>query len=271
MVDAPQLAKDQVISALVLAFSRSQLCEIVGTDALRSILKADYVSMVNEGVFSLQKLWELLEEQPGFSPAAAMPPLCLFKSWEVRLRMPIELPTALLGLSASQAADYASQCRVRQDELEQALTLSSVVAAPQVPAKDESAPAAAYVPPPMSPARRGLLLGLGVVTLAALGYTGYSVYSNSGGAPFRPLVAADFAGEIPLKDAKRLGTQVGATLSDESWLARPEAEKRKQLTLALEQLNVHGLESLVVLDARKQIRATAQFFGQPRQVVCGFP
>ena len=110
--------KRTIIDALVLACTHSQLREIVGTDALRSVLDVEYRELIAGGTFNLQPVWELFEDQPGFDPSHAAAPLCRFKSWERQLGMDVTLPNKLLDLDEVEQARQASNCDVPTVELQ---------------------------------------------------------------------------------------------------------------------------------------------------------
>ncbi len=49
--------KRAIIDALVLAFSYSDVREVVGTDALRSVLEVEYRELISGTEFNIQPLW----------------------------------------------------------------------------------------------------------------------------------------------------------------------------------------------------------------------
>lgn len=117
----PQKGKREIVDALVLAFSHSGLSDVVGSDALRMVLDGQYVDLMEGRTFRIDKLWSLLEEQPGFSADLALPPLCRFMSWQSILELQPKLPPALETLSLQEREDSAANCPVTEEQLESAM------------------------------------------------------------------------------------------------------------------------------------------------------
>src|SRR6266545_5157252 len=124
------------LEALILAFSHSRAKVLVGTDALRSVLSGQYRELYREGVFTLEPVWQLLSQQPGFDPEHARPPLCRFKAWEKELRLTIHLPQAMAHLVAREVTELASLVVVPAHEL------ARVLQGAQVPSDDPESAAA---------------------------------------------------------------------------------------------------------------------------------
>ena len=303
-----QSARRLPLEALILAFSCSRARELVGTDALRSVLGGQYRDLVKGGSFDLEPVWQLLAEQPGFSPDAVMPPLARFKSWQPRLGLTVSLPAAMADLSEGRLAELAGEVQVRAAD--QARVWRGLPDAEQqkaTPGADRRADAdarsvagrsrsprqtagragdTADLPLPSVPVtqksaqlnrphpRRRIKLSprqRRVIEIAAvvLGIGGFAV---AGGSLYRSChspswesVSLSFSGEIPLARATRLGPEVGATVQDEAWFARPDSERRAQMQSALEHLP-GDVQAFFVRDTHGRVRAAARRFGHPRHI-----
>ena len=101
--------KRTIIDALVVAFSHSGVRDVVGTDALRSVLEVEFHEMFSGSEFDLQPLWDLLSEQPGFVANDAIPPICVFKSWGPRLFINVLLPKDVSNLEPVECNQRAGR------------------------------------------------------------------------------------------------------------------------------------------------------------------
>src|SRR5687767_12076222 len=98
----PSIPPGLILDAIVLAFSRSAMREVVGTDALRMALTGLAKEIVTRDKLVLQPLWDLLEAQPGFVKNDAAPPVLLIKTWQDRLGLTVELPEVFGEVTAEQ-------------------------------------------------------------------------------------------------------------------------------------------------------------------------
>src|SRR5262249_13273428 len=105
------------LEALILAFQHSRAKQLVGTDALRTVLSASYRDMVTADRCDLTQVWTLLEGQPGFDPSAVKPALARFKSWEPRLGLEVVLPPAMAKLGEAELSELAAQVSVPTKEM----------------------------------------------------------------------------------------------------------------------------------------------------------
>lgn len=260
-----QATKTRVIEALVLALSSSDLREIVGTDALRSVLTVEYNDLVESGSFDLQQVWELLEKQPGFSPEAARAPMCRFASWENDLDIRVTLPDALASLDAKQRALLANQCKVPRARL-------SPLFSGRTASKNKSATARAPRGEKRhAVARPRLVVVAAVVGLLGCAFAGFSLLRDCAGPRWDAIAASEFAGDLPIADAVQLGAEVGATLTDEDWLSLPEETRRTQLEAALRRLEPHKITVLFLRDENGKVRASAQLYDDGRRIRTRFP
>jgi hypothetical protein len=294
-----------VVNALVLAFSHSKLNKVVGTDAFRSVLDAEYRTLTADGVFNLGPVWELIESQPGFDPEQAGPPLCRFKSWEGLIGIPVALPPQLASLSAAEQSRLADSCTIPSRDLQRLLReeragkedeaavgtstsrertaaadprrgatteRSRVAASGDRAAPDGArAPDRARTPPPHiadTGRRRKIWLG-GAILIAMLGFGigGVALTRACGGPRLVDFSARDInAAGVPVSDGARIGQQVVATLSDEAWLRIGDDVRRSQMTEALRALDRQGIRSLVVRQRGGEVRAAAQYLGDGRDI-----
>ncbi len=257
-------AKTRVIEALVLALSSSELREIVGTDALRSVLTVEYNDLVESGSFDLQQVWELLEQQPGFSAEAARAPMCRFTSWEEELGIRVTPPDALTTLDAKERALLANECRVPRAQLSRVLGGGAQSRAPaKAPARRSAK---------RRPLARPQLMAVAAV-LGLLGFVvaGYSIVRGCAGAHWDSISASQFAGEMPIADAVQLGSEVGATLTDKDWLSLPEQTRRTQLEAALRRLESRKVDVLFLRDSSGKVCASAQLYDDGRKIRTRFP
>jgi hypothetical protein len=217
--------------------------------------------MVQGNRFDLQQVWELLEEQPGFTAEAAKPPICLFHSWREKLGLDIRLPEDLRGLSDKELALEAAKCPVGPNELARVLRLGV-----KKPAR--SAPAAVELPPAAASARRSrplVLATAGVVAAACFLFAGHRLRQGCAGPAWQTISTRDFT-ELPVASARRIGSEVGVRLPDEQWLEVAEDARRRQLETTLRQLESRDVTALFVEAPDGRVVATAQFFGEPQKI-----
>lgn len=111
-----------LIDVIVLVFARSELKNLVGTDALRTVLSGSQRALFPEpGTMSLQPVWELIESQPGFDAELAIPPMCRLKAWEAPLKVKVELPESLVHLDLATREKKAMECNAGQCHCRQAV------------------------------------------------------------------------------------------------------------------------------------------------------
>ena len=277
------------LEALLLAIRHSRVRELSGTDALRSVLASQYRELVRDGALHLAPVWDLLESQPGFSAADAMPPFALLRSWEPRLSLKVELPPAMADLSAGELAEMAASLhvpsrfmahvwrggRVVDEELDE-LTPTPVPVPEPVPPSRPAAGASRREQPAAGSAswadrlgagrRRGLTALAIAVALAGFGYAGVVLLGGGSGERSWSQLEPGFAGEIPLARAERAGPEVGGTLADEAWLSAPDEARRAQMRAALERLP-GDVEVFFVRDPAGRVRATARWFGGSQRMI----
>lgn len=260
-------SKNTLINALILACSQSLLRDIVGTDALRSVLDVEFRELLVGGTFRLQPVWDLFASQPGFEPDAAIPPMCRMKSWERQLGVDVVMPAALAELGPSEIVSHASRCDVPLAELQKILRADPELGQGRSTNPDMSIKARTTGKHEHAAGKRArdtssrwlpLVAAIAVIGLA-LG--GYSLWQGIGGSPaWQSVNLASFAGDLPIRDAERIGDQVRATITDEGWLARPARERERALEDALRKLEPQGITVLFLRDQAGEVRATVQLY-----------
>ncbi len=260
-------SKATVVDAIVLAFAHSEASDLVGTDALRSVLSVEYHDMRTDTGLDLTSLWELLEEQPGFTPEMALPPICLFKSWEDKLGLEVTLPPAASALSAKECALASAQCKVPNAELRKVFddpaTAGSSPDAKKRTARTRRRPVARDAD---DRKRQLIVIGAAAVALACFVFVGMHIYGSiAGGGHWTSTPPAQITG-MEVSKAERFGDQLGVVASTPSWHTQPRQAKENQLRTALSDLQKRGVRVLFVRDQAGQVRATAQLSGKTGQM-----
>jgi hypothetical protein len=254
MSETPTVAKAPskrtIVEAIVLAFSKSDVREVVGTDALKTVLDARYVEMVRTpGLLQLQPVYDLLASQPGFRPELAAAPFCRVKLWEHRLRIPVELPRELSGLTSLDLDRQAQRCRVPDEDLARLLHQDG---APAARPREQAAAGAPHVAPTpgasAGPSPRRRVIAYLLFALGMLGAGGSTWWALAGGR-VETLSPAQISTDIGLKAVRRSGSTIGAVLADTSaWMSHAPAERQRLLMHAFENVQAIGAARLVLMD-----------------------
>ena len=263
----PQKGKREIVDALVLAFSHSGLSDVVGSDALRLVLDAQYVDLMEGRTFRIDKLWSLLEEQPGFSADLALPPLCRFMSWQSILELQSEVPPAIEALSLQEREDNAANCPVTDEQLELAMADAHARGcavpeihrpAPLTPSEEPSNQKRKTQTPAVenkftkllrNPAFAAAIFFVGLSSLGAVLYLNFRT---------PPRVAISGAlGDLPVATAWRQGDQVSIQLKDNNWFSQHRRDQKKALKSALSNPELDGSEAYLVRDTSGKIRTQA--------------
>ncbi len=239
-----------LIDVVVLVFARSELKTLVGTDALRTVLNGSQRAMFPEpGTMSLQPIWDLIEDQPGFDAEKAKPPMCRLKTWEGRLKVKVLMPHALEILDGATREHEAMLCNVGDDDLNKLLKIPATPTPTSKTRAIESSSASAR----QKPKRRisaGLALGLAGAGIIAAGISMYLTFGRST-SNTKSLDASDLTTEIKLADVRRAGTMIIATVPDsDTWLAKPEPERRKQLEHLGPKVLIQQASGVMLVDAK---------------------
>lgn len=254
-----------LIDVIVLVFARSELKNLVGTDALRTVLSGSQRALFPEpGAMSLQPVWELIESQPGFDPDLAIPPMCRLKAWENQLLVKVEMPEPLAHLDLATREKKAMECNVGDDELYKVIKVR-----PTAPEKKDTTRAIESTSASEEKARaQGSSLStkvaaiLAVLGLAAAGVSVYLTLGRTSGSTVR-LSASELSSDIPLTDARRNGSLVVATLSDMTWLDKPEAERRLQLEAVGPKVRVQQANGMMLVDSKGLLIAVLRVDRKP--------
>lgn len=275
------------LEALILSFSHSRAKALVGTDALRSVLKGQSRELLHDGGFDLEPVWQLLAEQPGFDPDHVRPALARFKSWEAHLGVAVRMPEAMTGLTELELNELAAHVQVpaheRRRVLGGALVQSDDPALGGVDLSEdepERRPTPAARAEPESPLphttrtprlrrlsarqRRNLEIAAMVVGLLGFSLAGLQLQRSCATTSWED-VSTRFAGDIPIQSAERQGPEVSGELRDARWLTLAPAVRTAQMKAALEALP-RDVQAFFVRDRDGQVRGVARWFGQPRQV-----
>jgi hypothetical protein len=261
--------QEVIIGSIVTAFSHSKIADLVGTDALRSVLTGQYRDLVVEGTLHLQRIWSLLQEQPGFDPKNARGPFCVLKLWEEQMGVEVALPEHLAGIGHSQCLAWSSECPVPKHAKAKALNPAGARAKARASmhAFQQGQPKA---PPRKKTRNPPLEIALGVVAIAGLGFGGYTLAGFLSAPKFSDFDTSKITTEIPIASGKKLGAEVNIVVSDGAWFSLPEPERLRMMEATLRGLQSQNIEQFVVLDDSKEIRASAQFVGKPPQIQVRF-
>jgi hypothetical protein len=244
-----------LIDVIVLVFARSELKTLVGTDALRTVLAGSQRELFPEpGTMSLQPVWELIESQPGFDADKAIPPMCRIKTWEGHLKVKVAMPVALDHLDLETRDKKAMECNVGDDDLLKIIK-------PAAAAAPKKATTRAIESTSVSGKQSKRSIGPKIAAIAAVlgvAAAGVSIYLTFGrdDNPTVKLAPSDLSAELPMTNLKRNGKLMVATLSDDSWLAKPEDVRRKQLEAMAPKMRAQQANALTLLDKRGNIVAT---------------
>lgn len=256
-----------LIDVIVLVFARSELKNLVGTDALRTVLSGSQRALFPEpGAMSLQPVWELIESQPGFDADLAIPPMCRLKAWENQLKVKVEMPEPLAHLDLATREKKAMECNVGDDELYKIIKVKPPGALPEK--KDVTRAIESTSTAEENARKRGASLStkiaaiLAVLGLAAAGVSIYLTLGRTSGSTVR-LSASELSSDIPLTDARRNGSLVVATLSDIKWLDKPEAERRLQLEAVGPKVRLQQANGMMLVDSKGLLIAVLRVDRKP--------
>jgi hypothetical protein len=253
---APKVSKQGVVEAFLLACSHSLVTQFITPEALRTVLELEFVDLIAGGSFDLQAVWELLEEQPSFDASAVGPPMCVFKSWEDRIGL---LPPGKLARVLAEVAD--AERTAARDAERRAHAREAAEAGHSAAPSVARGRFGAWVE-----RHRGTVLALAsLVGVSGLGVAGVSALRGCRSSGHWSAARIDL-GELPATDARRLGSQVGARLTDPRWLELPREQREAQLVAALNRLKGDDVSVLFLTDDSGAVRATVQRQGgrQPR-------
>lgn len=262
MATGQALKRDSIIGAIVLAFSHSKLKDLVGTDALRSVLEGQYRDLVFKETLHLQVVWNLLHDQPGFDPELAQAPFALIKQWEKRLGLTVEMPESLASMSATQVMAAATHCPVPKAQRERTLAPEASRLRVQAVLDDSQSDSLSSKSDDAPTRKPGLEAALGVVALLGFAFGGYTLMGFLGGPDTESVSVSKLDTGLPLSKGEKLGRQLVAVV-DDSWLGQDAEAMREGLETALRRLKGRDIDSLVLKDGSGAIRASVQWVGEP--------
>ena len=255
--------RESVLESITVVFANSKLKDVVGTDALKSVLSGQYRDLVANKTLHLQLVWDLLEDQPDFKAEDAIAPFSVLKTWEEDLGLTVEVPAALAKYSATEFITQASHCPVSRTIKSRALNPDGARAkARETMAALEGTGTGSRNPAP-STRKPALEAALGLVAVLGLAYGGYTFYQTLGGPQFSSVEATQIQGDLPVARAKQLGDEMNLLIEDEAWYEMPATARKDALRAALEGMQARSIKSLIVQDSSGAVRASAQWVGTP--------
>src|SRR5262249_38612224 len=206
--------------------------------------------------------------------AVAMPRCCWLKRFDPKLGLTLRLPVKIGPLTETEIIKNAGGCRPKREDIDK--VLAGEKDAQKVRPKAEiTAPLIAPLPSALhdtiSPRKKILGIFSALVVLASIVIVGRALLGDMVGTPkLTKIEPRLFAGDVPLRSARKWGTEVHASLADARWLSQPEEQRRQQLEKAVQRLADQQLGVLIIEDDSNRTRATAQFFGKPPKVFVRF-
>ena len=258
--------RESVLESITVVFSHSKLKEVVGTDALKSVLSGQYRDLVSSGTLNLQIVWDLLADQPDFQAEDAVAPFSVLKTWETELGLEVKLPKSLVDCSATEIMVQASHCPIPKPVKARALNPDGArTKARETVAQMESTGGGRSVAT-TSTRKPALEAALGLVAVLGLGYGGYTLYGVMGGAKLKTVASSEIQSSLPIAKAKQLGQELSVVIEDDTWYDLPDKARKAALQLTLEDLQSRDITSLIVQDRSGAVRASAQWVGSPAKV-----
>lgn len=247
MADTP--TTQTLIDVIVFVFAKSDLRDVVGTDALRTVLEGSARDLFPEpGKLTLQPVYDLLADQPGFDDSKVIAPMCRLKTWEGLLKTKIELPTALAGLDRRAMEDKAITIAAFESDLEKLL---------KPPSKDTPAPIARVLESETVPdvvrqqnSRVKRAAAFALIGLVAAGISIYLTVFRGGDKKLVTLAPSDISTVIPLKNVRKSPSGIiVAVLADNSWIDKPLEERRVQMKMTIDKLRLQHSTSFMLVDS----------------------
>jgi hypothetical protein len=258
--------RESVLESITVVFANSKLKDVVGTDALKSVLAGQYRELVVGKTLHLQVIWDLLEDQPDFDAKDAIAPFSVLKTWESELGLTVNVPKALKKYSATEFLAQASHCPVPKAQKARAINPSGARAKARETMAGLERTGTSNRSDEVSTRKPALEAVLGLVAIIGLAYGGYTFYGTMGGAEFKALEASQIRGDLPIAKAKQLGDEVNLLINDDTWYELPAAARSEALTTALDGMQTRNIKSLIVQDSSGAVRASAQWIGTPAAI-----
>jgi hypothetical protein len=252
-----------LIDVIVLVFAKSELRELVGTDALRSVLEGQQRALFPElDTMDLQPLYELLEGQPGFDAEKAISPFCRLKTWEAQLKVKVRMPVALEVLDSKTRDIMSMNVNAFDSDLDKLLRPATPKTPVSMTRMIESGSAARSKANQAGNSRVKIAFAVASLALVAAGISAYFTFSTGGGNT-KHLSATELTEQIPLAHVRQSGDVIVATLKETSWLDRPEIERRAQLEPVVIKMALLHARTLVLVDQKGITLGTISRRGAP--------
>jgi len=272
--EASTPSEQTIIDVIVLVFARSQLRDLVGTDALRTVLAGSTRELFPESrQLALQPVWELLESQAGFDRDQATPPMCRLKLLEDKLAITVILPVVLQVLDRETIETQARECRIDGHDLEKVVSPPRATTSPPLARAIEtvSIPQRAVA---AESSRQKLAIIACVIGLGAAGMSAYFTFGesgSSGGGNSIKIPPAEITTEIPLREIVLSDGAMLGVLADGEWANKSEFDRRRVLEAAAPAVRARGGISLTVVDPKGLPVATLILQGTPKVVFVPLP
>lgn len=274
MTDRSSPPVGTLLDVVVLCFAKSELKELVGTDALRVVLESKQREIFPElDVMALQPVWELLESQEGFDKKKAFAPVCRIKSWEGRLKIRVDMPSTLDVLDEPTREKFALRCTASDTDLEK--ILRPATANTPVPLKRALTTGTMKAVERKTPStgmrkmtgngltsKAKLAIAAAMISLVAAGVSAYLTF-RGGKSAAHIAPTTEISDKVPLSDVLIQGTLIVGRLRDASWLDKPEEERLADLEATVPRLEARQATKLVVLDGKGSVVATVLVGGKP--------
>jgi len=241
-----------LIDVIVLVFAKSELKAVVGTDALRTVLEGSHRALFPEpDTLALQPVYDLLEDQPGFDKDKVVAPMCRIKSWEAQLKTKVLLPSALEGLDRRAIDDKAMGVGAFDSDLDKLLKPTSVNTPVPITRVLESETVSE------KEARAGnrrvqIAAAAALLGLAAAGVSIYMFVVNpSSDTTVVTITPTELSNQIPMTSVQKSedGVVVGV-LGDQTWIEKPESERRVQMQLMIDKLRAQNATGFMLIDRK---------------------
>lgn len=106
---SPVAKRRVLVDALMVGFERSEICEQIQPDTLRSLIDSAMSELWRGGQVQLAPVWKMLTSQPELNPQDIAPPLLLYKQHQHLLDVDVVLPPQLDALPDDERAQLRQQ------------------------------------------------------------------------------------------------------------------------------------------------------------------
>ncbi len=255
------LTNATLIDVVVMVFARSRMRELVGTDALKTILQGTQRDLFSQPkTLALQPIWELLESQAGFDREQATPPICRLKLLEDKLQITVHLPVELEQIDRETIERSAAECAVTFAEVDKVIAPPR----PTIPPALRAVEVVSLPSQPASNSRHKLAVVAAVIGLGAAGVSAYLTLSEDTPVDHSQSVPpGEISRDIPLREVRLDGTAMLGVLADPRWSIEPEALRRRHLEEAAPAVRAHGANALIIVDPGGIPAGSLTLIGKP--------